>query len=54
VIAIGLINGIIGLNFAGDNRAIIAYVILTTSMVIILTTGLYLKKEAASEEGGVQ
>jgi hypothetical protein len=44
VIVIGLVNGILGLNFAGNNRAIIGYVIVATLMGIILTSGLYLKK----------
>jgi hypothetical protein len=51
VIAIGLINGIIGFTFAGDDHAIIPYVILTTFMVIILTTGLYLKKRRRVRKG---
>ena len=51
MIAIGLINGIIGLNFAGDNHAIIGYIIITTFMVIILTTGLYLKKRRRVRKG---
>ena len=51
MIAIGLINGILGLNFAGDNHAIIPYVIMTTFMVIILTAGLYLKKRRRVRKG---
>jgi hypothetical protein len=44
VIAIGLINGILGFNFAGNNHAIIGFIIVTTLMVIFVSTCLYLKK----------
>ena len=44
VIFIGLINGILGFNFTGNNRAIIGYIIIITLMVIFVSTCLYLKK----------
>jgi hypothetical protein len=44
VIVIGLVNGILGLNFAGNKRAIIGYVIVTLLMCIFVMSCLYLKK----------
>jgi hypothetical protein len=41
---IGLVNGILGFNFAGNNHAIIGYVIVTTLMGIFVTSCLHLKK----------
>ena len=44
VILLGLINGVVGLNFAGNNRAIIAYALVVLLMIIFVSTLLFLKK----------
>src|SRR2546423_5141966 len=51
VIVIGLINGILGFHFAGNNYAIIGYVIITTLMVVFVSTCLYLKKRRQVRKG---
>jgi len=43
-VALGLINAIVGFNFAGDNRAIIPLVIVATLVTIFVGTVTYLKR----------
>jgi uncharacterized membrane protein YfcA len=44
VIFIGIVNGALGFNFAGNNRAIIGYAVVVVLMVIFVTTLMFFKK----------
>lgn len=51
--SIGLINGILGFQFAGNTHAIIGYIILTTLMLILVSVVMMMKKRRSQRKNAM-
>lgn len=52
-VSIGLVNGVLGFRFAGNNHAIIGYIVIVLIMVIIVTSLTMLKKRRSQRKNAM-